>query len=60
MKIQLLFDGPNGGNQWRSYELSDEISLKLLKGEKAVITFCHPNFGEVMIAKIKEIEKWTR
>lgn len=53
MKIQLLFDGPDGQNQWRSYELSGEISLELLKGRKVTVTFCHPKFGEVMIAKAK-------
>lgn len=54
MKVQLLFDGESPKNCWRSFELTDEISHELLKGKKVTVTFCHPFFGEIMIAKVKE------
>ena len=52
MKIILLFDSDRLDNRYREYELLDDADEALRKGEWANLTFCHPDHGEVFIAKI--------
>ena len=51
MKILLLFDIDELANCHREYVLSDELDKSLSKGDSVSFTFCHPKYGEVMIAE---------
>ena len=51
MKVILLFDSDKLDNRYREYELAGGADDMLRKGKWFSITFCHPDHGEVMIAR---------
>lgn len=57
MKILLLFDSDKQmDNQYREYELCEDLSNALKNGKSISLTFCHPDagVGEQFIAKIEK------
>lgn len=60
MKIILLFDSDKLDNCYRYYSLNDDIAKALLEGSMITITFCYPEYGEIMIADIVRGEKLSK
>lgn len=53
MKVIFLFDSDKLDNCYRYYSLSDTIVKSLREGKEVTLTFCHPAYGEVMMAKVR-------
>ena len=55
MDIKIMFkDG-----KIRTYNIQEELAEKVNDGHHLAIEICHPDFGEVMIAKILPREEYT-
>ncbi len=54
MRVILLFDSDTIEGVYREYTLQDDLDEKLRKGKRISIKFCHPFFGEMMIAKVEQ------
>lgn len=54
MKVILLFDSDKLDNCYREYELHEGADEALRKGKWVSMTICHPDHGEVFVAKVAD------